>query len=140
MHLSRNNTEQLFWRILRVTMRRMLSISMTVLLGFLLAAPLFADPSSSLPVCCRRNGLHHCSAWMESSAERSFTTVGARCPAFPKATAAPTLHEFAASAAVNSETPLFVHPTAAPQTQARYRIAFARFRQKRGPPSAALAS
>lgn len=115
-------------------MRRALAISITLLLGLTLAAPLFAASSSSLPQCCRRNGAHHCSGEMAGGAERSFTAVGARCPAFPKATAAPTLHDFAVSAAGGAETPVFVHPTSAPQTEARYRVAFARSRQKRGPP------
>jgi hypothetical protein len=116
-------------------MRRMLSISMTVLLGFLLAAPLFADATSSLPQCCRRNGMHHCTGEMASGAERSFSSIGSRCPAFPKATAASAAHGFAIAMTRGGETPVFVHPAAAPQTEARYRIAFARSRQKRGPPA-----
>jgi len=122
-------------------MRRLLSISITVLLGLMLAAPLFADASSGLPQCCRRNGVHHCADWMAGGGtERSVTRVGTGCPAFPKATAAPTHHDLAMSAVGGAGSPVFVHPAAAPQTEARYRVGFARSRQKRGPPSAALGS
>jgi len=116
-------------------MRRMLSISMTVVLGFLLTAPMFADSSSSLPQCCRRSGAHHCSGEMASGTERSLSRIGSQCPLFPKAMAVPAAHEFTVAVARGEETAVFVHPTAAPQTEARYRIAFARSRQKRGPPA-----
>jgi len=122
-------------------MRRLLAITITLLLSFTLAAPLFAiDSNSNLPECCRRTGRHHCDGSMTSSADRSFTSIGSRCPAFPKATAAPTLHNFTPAVPRNVATPLFVHPCAPPQTEARYRIASARSRQKRGPPAALIAS
>jgi hypothetical protein len=121
-------------------MRRLLAITITLLLSFTLAAPLFViDSANSLPECCRRNGRHHC-ATMSGSTESSFTTIGARCAAFPKPSALPALHSFALSMVSTTRTELFVHPSASPQTEARYRIAFARSRQKRGPPAAPVAS
>jgi hypothetical protein len=120
-------------------MRRMLAITITLLLGFTLAEPLFAvDTASSLPQCCRRNGLHRCVNGMASGADMSISTVASRCPAFPKATAAPALNSFTLAVARSADTPLFVHPASTPQTEARYRIAFARSRQKRGPPTILL--
>jgi hypothetical protein len=122
-------------------MRRLTAITIALLLGFSLAAPLLAvDAASSLPQCCRRNGLHHCAGGMTDNAERSVSSIGSKCPAFPKAIEAAAMHGFFLTISRCPETPVFAHPAAAPQTEARYRIAFARSRQKRGPPSAALAS
>ena len=40
-------------------MRRMLAITIALLLGFTLTAPLFVASSSTMvPECCRRNGMH----------------------------------------------------------------------------------
>jgi hypothetical protein len=122
-------------RILRLAMRRLMAISITLLLGFALAAPLFANSSSSLPQCCRRNGVHRCAGGMTRDADRSVSSIESRCPAFPRAIAAPALHGFALTISRGPDAPLFAHPSAAPQTEAHYRIAFARSRQKRGPPA-----
>lgn len=117
-------------------MRRALAITIVLLCGFSLAAPLFAvDSTSNLPECCRRNGAHHCAAgMMADSAARTVSTIAPRCPNFPKAIAAPLPHSFTPEPTRSNGTPLYAHPTAAPQTAARYRVAFARSRQKRGPP------
>jgi len=121
-------------------MRRILAITITLLLSFTLAAPLFAiDSANSLPECCRRTGRHHCAANMAPPADRSVNSIGPRCPAFPRATAAPTLHDCTPVISSSLAIPIFVHPSASPQTEARYRIAFARSRQKRGPPASLAA-
>ena len=117
-------------------MRRLLAITMMLLFGWTLAAPLFvADAASSLPECCRRNGSHHCAgAMMDDSGSRTFSTIASKCPNFPKAIAVRSLTSFTTAQARVAGIPLFVHPASTPQTEARYRISYARSRQKRGPP------
>ncbi len=66
--------------------------------------------------------------------DRAFSSMAPKCPNWPKSTAAPTPRSFLSAEARSSSTPLFAHPASTPQTRARYRIAFARSRQKRGPP------
>ncbi|AXC14229.1 hypothetical protein ACPOL_4967 [Acidisarcina polymorpha] len=74
---------------------------------------------------------------MATGGDRSFSSIQSKCPAFPKAIAAPAAHGFTSQILRSAETLLFAHPSATPQTEARYRLAFARSRQKRGPPAAA---
>jgi hypothetical protein len=120
-------------------MRRLLAIAIIALLGTTLAAPLFASAASSLPQCCRRNGAHHCMAGMTDGAERSFSRIAPKCPDYPRAAAVPSSQFFAAAGSGAAGAPLFTHPASAPQTGARYRISYARSRQKRGPPTATAA-
>jgi hypothetical protein len=121
-------------------MRRALAITIVLLFSVSLAAPLFAvDSASSLPECCRRAGSHHCDSGMiADSGSRAVSTIAPKCPNWPKSTAAPWPNNFAPTQAQNISTPLYAHAESAPQTEARYRIAFARSRQKRGPPAIAL--
>jgi hypothetical protein len=121
-------------------MRRALAITIVLLFGTSLAAPLFAvDVAGSLPQCCRRNGSHHCDSGMiADSSTRAVSTIALRCPNWPKSTAAPWPHDLAAPQSQSIGAPLYAHPESAPQTEARYRVAFARSRQKRGPPASLL--
>jgi len=121
-------------------MRRALAITIVLLFGFSLAAPLFAvDVASSLPECCRRNGSHHCDSGMTAdSGTRTISTIAPKCPNWPKSTPAPWPNNVAPSQAQGVDTPLYSHPESAPQTEVRYRVAFARSRQKRGPPAILL--
>lgn len=118
------------------SMRRYLAIAMVFFFGFPLAAPLFAiDAANSLPACCRRNGRHHCAGEMATDlGSRTVSTIAPKCPNWPKSTPAPWPNNFASPQTQIIGTPLYSHPGSAPQTQARYRVAFARSRQKRGPP------
>jgi hypothetical protein len=118
-------------------MRRALSITIALLFSFLLAAPLFTvDAASSLPQCCRRNGTHKCAAGMiADSGTPTISTIAPKCPNWPKSTAAPWPNELASPRTQGVSVPLYSHPKSAPQTEARYRVAFARSRQKRGPPT-----
>jgi hypothetical protein len=126
--------------MLKADMRRLLAITIALLFGLSTAAPLFAiDAESSLPQCCRRDGRHHCASLeMGTQGDSSHATIASRCPDWHKATAAPALTNFSPAEARSISTPLYAHPASAPQTMARYRVAFARSRQKRGPPVISL--
>jgi hypothetical protein len=121
-------------------MRRALSILLLSLFAWMQAAPAFAlDSQSGLPACCRRDGHHHCATGMaDTSVSRTFATIAPKCPASPQATAATSPISFTPATAQNISTPVFVHPASAPQTEAHYRVSFARSRQKRGPPALTL--
>jgi hypothetical protein len=114
-------------------------------------APLaLADSEANLPACCRRNGAHHCSmkgsmpgemqsGEMEESVPSTdgtaFYFARQCCPACPGTAAASNQGPVAVlrnSAAIFAG--LVSHPSIQPQTEARYRVAFSRSRQKRGPP------
>lgn len=73
--------------------RRSLSLAVLLLFCWPLAASAlalatdatFAD--SRLPMCCRRNGVHHCSGGMGASTDLRSATLRPVCPALPSATA-----------------------------------------------------
>lgn len=71
-------------------MRRILSISLLLLLTLPLVSPLFASSAAdaSVPACCRRDGKHHCLMMMDAMARSSSSdaaqtksaTVQESCP------------------------------------------------------------
>jgi hypothetical protein len=125
------------WRILCDKMRRTLAVAIAVLISLPLLAPFFAlGSSTAVPACCRRNGQHHCMGGMMQmpGSNQGASIIGPRCPRFPIAFMIPQMPGFVADNEGEIGADLFVRPTALPQTEARYRIAFARSRQKRGPP------
>ena len=132
-------------------MRRALAITLTVVFGWMLVAPLLpalmpaafeAAGDGNLPACCRRNGRHHC---MTSGAERGASTSGRsvgqvaeKCPWVPHSTVA--ARPFASDAAPVARTAVALvgHLAALSQVEANYRIAASRSHQKRGPPGILL--
>jgi hypothetical protein len=125
-------------------LRKLIAIALLAFFGLPFASALFAlTPKSeaNLPVCCRRNGSHHC---MMSMAERSsmqsdkpqFGAPVEKCPYCPGAL---TLGHQTNTFAVPSGQAVFaglVGPTAVvAQTESKRRISRDRSRQKRGPPS-----
>jgi hypothetical protein len=119
-------------------MRRVLSISLLLVMSLALVAPLLASiPESSLPMCCRRNGAHHCMGTAGIAADGTLVTLeGPPCPMAPKAIpAAQSGPLWLAGSIQDGFSAVAAHPNGRPQTEARYRIAFGRCRQKRGPPS-----
>jgi hypothetical protein len=122
-------------------MRRFLATLLLAVLGSTAAIPLvFADPDSTRPVCCRRNGKHQCAmmagqAQQQSSSGPAFVTLRATCAYFPSSGAVPVYPGAAkpeASPAIFAS--LVSHPATPAQCEARYRISFSRTCQKRGPP------
>jgi hypothetical protein len=121
----------------KIKMHRLLAITIVLLFGLPLAAPLFAvDAARSLPECCRRNGRHQCVAGMVSDpGNRTISTIAPKCPSWPKSAAVTWPNGLASAQTQSIRETLFAHPESAPQSEARYRVAFVRSRQKRGPPA-----
>src|ERR1700744_880286 len=124
-------------------MRRLAAASMLLVLLSLWSAPLFVAMSAgaqrNLPLCCRRNGRHHC---MGQTIEQpvSGTVVSApheKCPVFPKSLMPRTAHTdlFAQPAGAQFYAAVLSHPAVFAQTEALYRISNDRSRRKRGPPA-----
>jgi hypothetical protein len=119
--------------MLSLKMRRLVAITVMLLFGVTLAAPL-VDLDNTVPACCRRNGAHHCMGQMLPGPDNTVSVVSPKCPRFPMATLAPQPHVSVPNGVLTAGIALFMRPASLPQTQARYRISFARSRQKRGPP------
>lgn len=122
-------------------MRRLLAISLLTLFALPFALPLFASGASdaNLPICCRRDGKHHCAAMaIGASQGNSMRTVGEKCPYSIAPPAVLVLPTFTPSTAASVFAGIVRHPATAPQTEAQQRISFDRSRQKRGPPVQSL--
>jgi hypothetical protein len=118
--------------------RRLLAISLLLLFGLPFTLPLFGASAaeSNLPLCCRRDGKHHCAMIaMDSSQGPSTRNVSEKCPYSIAPPAIVVLHSFKPSTAASVFAGIARHPAAAPQTEAQRRISFDRSRQKRGPPA-----
>jgi hypothetical protein len=127
--------------------RRILSISLLLLFTLPLISPLFAASTAdaNIPVCCRRNGKHHCMA-AAAIAQRpprdtdktETTSLQASCPYSPTAPAVinfpfvPDEIQTAVFAGIASSS---AHLT---QTEASLRVSIDRSHRKRGPPSLSL--
>ena len=124
-------------------LRKLISILLLVVFSFPLVSTLFAlqgDADASVPVCCRKNGKHHC---MMNIAERAnsaqtetqFSAPVERCPYCPRAITAAHIDVMTPSMSASIFSSLVSHPTGTAQTETKWRIAHDRSRQKRGPPS-----
>ncbi len=122
-------------------MRRAWAAILVVLFSFPLIAPAFASSpdDSQLPVCCRRNGKHHCAMQATEVAPGNiasrFVTVSEKCPYAPF-TRCPLMlpHSFAPSAS-SAVAGLTQGPALIVRAvEAGYRISADRARHKRGPP------
>ncbi|WP_432432202.1 hypothetical protein [Granulicella arctica] len=116
---------------------------MLALFSFPLVSPVLAsmsDANASVPICCRKNGKHHC---LRSTADRAgsaqagpqFSAPVEKCPYCPRAVM-PTHPDVMSPAALSSVfAALASHSACIAQTESKWRIARDRSRQKRGPPS-----
>ncbi len=109
-------------------------------IGFsLIPSALFAEKTSELPACCRRDGKHHCASMAAKHTQPPGVAIAGlrtKCPLFPAGGAVPASGNAVAPVAAHVfVAPVAVYPTAAAQTEAQYRVSFSRSSQKRGPPS-----
>lgn len=122
-------------------MQRAWAIVILSILGILPVAPAFTNATRTiqLPPCCRAHGKHKCEIRLRlAESHSSEPALYSSCDQFP-------LLQLASSTAVNPSAflhktaqlffaAIVSHPVAHEQTEARFRISFARSRQKRGPP------
>ncbi len=122
-------------------MRRLLAAWLLVLIGLPFVSPLLAstmDADSVVPLCCRRNGAHHCLSAMRHGAASQGVEVSAKpqcCGQFPSSIAP----SHSGDLFLIAPTPAFAEdvslPSPAWQAEARARVALDRARHKRGPPT-----
>jgi hypothetical protein len=124
-------------------LRRLLSIVLFAATVLPAAAPMLLAGSlaeSSVPMCCRRNGAHHCDGMMAmTQAASGQTTARApqmKCPFQQRALGAVHLQSFTVASVATEATGLLREPAPAAQAECLRRIAFDRARRKRGPPAA----
>lgn len=120
-------------------MRRLLSISMALFLGFTpLMGTLGASDDSRLPACCRRHGAHHCAMNMAKALTDGMPAVTApmSCPLFPGLLAGLCAPALAASVAGLSVPLVRVGSLAAGSADARLRPVS--IDMGRGPPAATM--
>jgi hypothetical protein len=118
--------------------RRLLAISLLMLFGLPFALQLFGTRAAeaSLPICCRRDGKHHCAMMgMGPSQGSSMRTIGEKCPYSIAPPAILVLPSFTPSTAASVFAGITKHPAGSAQAEAQRRISFDRTRQKRGPPA-----
>ena len=122
-------------------MRRALAILLLIIFGLPYTAVFFGSEGAggSLPVCCRKNGKHHC-AMMSSGSPmgEKISVVSEKCPYSPALPAALKLAAYSAPVSAGVFAELYRHPAVHAQTEAKYRISSDSSRQKRGPPSLIL--
>jgi hypothetical protein len=123
-------------------LRKLISLALLSILSLpLISAATSANPESKLPPCCRRDGKHHCSMAMAGNDVAPETggpalkPVKATCASYPVAKSSPAVWAFLTAPAPSFAGPVTAELDAVAQAEARYRIAYNRARQKRGPPS-----
>ena len=126
---------QLYNRILR----RFCALLLAATFGLELLSPLLhaAEPESSLPACCRRDGSHGCAKSKNSAAGKPSLVSGKTvCPQFPTAKTVPAESDRAAGvpARFSFLTPPGSTSELAEQLQLRYSLQLTGFAHKRGPP------
>ena len=119
-------------------MRRTIALSLVLIFGWLLTAPLFVpDAEAGLPACCRRNGKHHCmmqSMHPPGGKSAGFASVAEKCPCMPDCTGAVHAAKDMPEAGQQFYAEVVFHPAYARQTEAFFRVSLLRSHQKRGPP------
>jgi hypothetical protein len=131
----------------RTRVRRLLSISLLLLLVLPIVSPLFAATPSeaNLPACCRRNGKHHCTmgtivgtALQQSSSQSptaQSSTIREKCPYLLTVQAPAHLIFTPDEILASLYTGILSHPAVHAQTEALLKISFDRSHHKRGPPA-----
>jgi hypothetical protein len=120
--------------------RRILSISLLLLFMLPLVSPLFAASTAdaNVPICCRRNGKHHCmlaKAMQYSSSNTKAASIQESCPYNPVAPAAVNLPFVPDEVRTAIFADAISDPVRSAQSKVRIRIPLDRSHQKRGPPS-----
>jgi hypothetical protein len=118
-------------------MRRILAIGLLLLFASAYVLPMvMSDAEQKLPLCCRRDGKHHCSMMdhLPQSGETGVRILHVKCPCWPVGTVSSSRHNVFVSTAALIYGELLSHPATFSQTEVGYVISQTRSHQKRGPP------
>jgi hypothetical protein len=122
--------------------RRILALSLLLLFSFPLVSPLFAlstNSDANLPVCCRRNGAHHCQMKLQrsntSADQTTVTTISTKCPFYPGSAILVRHNDARLHAGTRLLAESVNHTTVKAATYAHVQIALDTAWQKRGPPA-----
>ena len=128
-----------------VEMRRARAVLLLFLFSFSLITPaLFVRTESNLPVCCRRNGHHHCATAGgmvgrdvadTPSSGPAFDALRITCPFFPNAAVIPTSGPALLTESPAPRVSVVIQIADEAQAEAGYRISPHYSHQKRGPPA-----
>jgi hypothetical protein len=121
------------------SVRRLLAITLLILFGLPLITQLFAftgSGESALPLCCRKNGAHHCMMRIPAPSNGG-ASIGNQqhCPAYPAAVAPTRQNELSLTTTFVPRAEHRVHSTETMGSLARAHFLFDRSQQQRGPPS-----
>jgi hypothetical protein len=138
-------------------LRRLYAILLVIVFGLPTFAPLLAlgqGADTTLPMCCRRDGKHHCMLAMAASgsSQDNRSQTGApqqgvrlaamlpseRCPYGSHGLPGVAHPDWSLDTAAAVFGAVVAHPAGTPQTEALRRIALLRAHQKRGPPVSLL--
>jgi hypothetical protein len=121
--------------------RRLLGIGLLLVFSLPLITPMLALATSSetnLPVCCRRNGAHHCAMKDPSQSSvngMNLSSIPQHCPAYPAVITSIRHGDLSFPTASLIFAEIVSHPAIKLQTEVRARVALDLSRQKRGPPT-----
>jgi hypothetical protein len=121
--------------------RRILALSLLLLFSFPLVSPLLAlsaNSDANLPVCCRRNGAHHCEMKMQrsiSAQQVAVSTIPTKCPFYPRPATLVRHNDARLHARILPHAAAIQHGTIKARTGAHVQIALDTAWQKRGPPT-----
>jgi hypothetical protein len=101
---------------------------------------LSSGPESNLPICCRRNGAHHCTGILTESSGSgiNLSAIPQRCPAYPAVVTQVRHGKLSLPAASLIFTRIIGSPVIKTETTSQARIALDLSHQKRGPPTKLL--
>lgn len=123
------------------SVRRLLALSLLLLFSFPLVSPLLAlsaNSDANLPVCCRRNGVHHCGMKVQRSNtfahQVSVSTISTKCPFYPRPATLVRHHDARLHASANVLAEAINHSTVKAPASLHVCVALDTAWQKRGPP------
>jgi hypothetical protein len=114
-------------------MRRIVSIALVLLLGLPVFASAFVDArASTVALCCRKGGAHHCMEMVSTPADGA--ELRAVCPAFPRGVGSVPTTIVMMLPQLDLTAGRSIKPVSIGQVDDGYQIAFGSSRWNRGPP------
>lgn len=129
-----------------IAVRKLATILVLAVFGLQFLSPLLAAASLSeknLPACCRRNGLHGCTAGMtmqsvDTGLHGKHWSSPPACSSYPSSFVVSHHSDGGLAPRAAAYAAVLSHPAVHVQTESKWRLARERSRCKRGPPTSSL--